>query len=122
MKKPNEYKYSSYCNNIFYTNTKLEQNIRKYMHVQESSKVDDDENFMFMENEVNKEEIARELIDKIMRENRITLKELSKNEDIIYLIIKKLKYANGISYRMIESLIRVNRKRLKQIEQKQEKG
>lgn len=119
VKKPNEYQYSSYGNNIFYTNTKIEQNIKKYMHVQESSKLNDDEDFMFMENEVDKEEIAKDLIDEIMKEKRVTRKELSKNDDIIYLIIKKLKYANGISYRMIENLIRVNRKRLKQIEQKQ---
>ncbi len=75
-----------------------------------------------MENEVNQEEIARELIDEILRRNEITQKELCENEDLIYLVIKKLKDENKISYRIIENLIKVNRKRLRRIEQKREKG
>lgn len=116
-KSPQEYQYSSYNNNIFYTGTELEKNIRKNLCLQNENKVlDKEDQFVFMENEVNKEEICKELVEEIITKNHITKEELCQNEALLRLAIKKLKYENSISYRMMETILGVNRKKLKRME------
>ncbi len=115
--QPKEYQYSSYNNNIFYTGTELEKNIRKNLCLQnENNVLDKEDQFVFMENEVNKEEICKELVEEIITKNHITKEELCQNEALLSLAIKKLKYENSISYRMMETILGVNRKKLKRME------
>lgn len=119
-KRPYEYKYSSCYNNIFYTDTELERNIKKNLYVQnESHDLNKDEAFMFMEDGENKEEICKEILKQIMVKNNITLKEFCQNEELLSLAIKKLKYENDISYRMMETILGINRKKLKRIESRE---
>lgn len=66
-----------------------------------------------------KEEICNEIIKEIMIKNHRTKEEIRQNDELIGLIIKKLKFENDISYRMLESVLGINRKRLKKIEEKQ---
>lgn len=66
-----------------------------------------------------KEEICNEIIKEIMIKNHRTKEEIRQNDELIGLIIKKLKSENDISYRMLESVLGINRKRLKKIEEKQ---
>ena len=97
-KKPNEYKYSSCYNNIFYTDTELERNIKKNLYVQnESHDLNKDEAFIFMEDGENKEEICKEILKQIMVKNNITLEEFRQSEELVSLAIKKLKNENNIS-------------------------
>lgn len=109
--KPQEYQYSSCYNNIFYTDTELERNIKKNLYVQ-----DEDDRFTLMEDNENKEEICKEIIEEIMIKNNITKEEFCQNKALLSLAIKKLKYENSISYRMMETVLGVNRKKLKRIE------
>lgn len=113
--KPNEYKYSSCCNNIFYTDTELERNVKKNMYMQDT----EEDKFDFMENEQNKEQICNDIIKEIMIENNVTKEEFAENEELINFTIRKLKDENDISYRMMESALGINRKRLRKIEKKQ---
>ena len=86
------------------------QDINQYMKIMK------DTQFVFMENEVNKEEICKELVEEIITKNHITKEELCQNEALLRLAIKKLKYENSISYRMMETILGVNRKKLKRME------
>lgn len=117
-KTPDEYKYSSFCNNIFYTNTEIERNVRKNMYVQENFKSSKEDEFILMENEQNDEELCYKILKEITSENNIKKDEIYQNENLIYLIIKKLKFENNISYRMLENVLGINRKRLRKIAEK----
>lgn len=120
-RKPNEYKYSSCCHNIFYANTQLENNIKKYMCIEENLILNDNQNFILMENEINKEQTANEIFEETIKENNVPKEKLGSNEELIYLLIRKLKYENAISYRMMENILGISRKKLRKIELKQEK-
>lgn len=119
--KASQYKYSSYNNNIFYTDTELEKNIKKYMYIEEPEKTtqNNEKSFIMMEEEQDKEQICNDLMKEIMRKNNMTKEDVIKNEELINIIIKKLKYENDISYRMIERALGINRKRLSRIEKRQ---
>lgn len=116
--KANEYRYSSCYHNAFYTDTELERNIKNNMYVQEFE-LSEEQNFILMEEGLDKEEICNEIIKEIMIKNHRTKEEIRQNDELIGLIIKKLKSENDISYRMLESVLGINRKRLKKIEEKQ---
>lgn len=120
-KKANEYKYSSCYNNIFYTGTELEKNIKQNMYVLEikDSHKKEEEKFILIENDENKEQIANDTLKEFIIENGITKEELCKNKKLITIVVKKLKNENGISYRMMENLLGINRKKLKRIEEMQ---
>lgn len=117
-KRAEEYKYSSYYHNIFNTGTELEENIRKNMYTSETD-LNKEEKFILMEDNQNKQEICKEIIKEFLVENNITKEELYRNEELISLIIRKLKDGNDISFRMIENTLGINRKRLRKIEGKQ---
>lgn len=114
--KANQYKYSSYDRNLFFTNTEIEKNIRKNMNLKEDSSLEPMQQFIFMENEQNKEEQCKELLQDILIEKNITKEELSQKEEMINLIIKRMKLECGISYRMLENILGINRKKLRKIE------
>ena len=118
-KKANEYKYSSCYNNIFYSDTELEKNIKQNMFVFESSDANknEEEKFILMENEENKEKIANDILEEIIIKNRITREEFFRRKELVAILIKKLKKDNGISYRMMEEIFGINRKKLKRIEE-----
>ena len=120
-KKASEYKYSSCYNNIFYTGTELEKNIKKNLYVQEESISTIEEDFTFMEDEQNKEQICSKRLSEIMIKNNITRNEFYQDEKLINSTIKKLKIENNISYRIMEKVLGINRKRLRKIENKYHK-
>ncbi len=113
--KESQYKYSSYHSNPFFTNTEIEKNIRKNINIRKEDSLKTKEQFIFMENEENKEEQGEELLQEILIEKNIKKEELMQ-EETIYLIIKRLKLEYGISYRMLENILGINRKRLRKIE------
>ncbi len=120
-KEANEYRYSSCHHNIFYRDTELERNIKNNMYVQQTKR-EEEQNFILMEEDFNKEEICNQIIKEIAMENHITKEEICQSNERIGLLIKKLKIQNNISYRMLESVLGINRKKLKRIEQEQIEG
>ncbi len=114
--KANEYPYSSCYHNIFYTDTELERNIKQNMYNQTIE--DPEEKFILLENERNKEQICIEAVKEAMLKNNIITKEdLYQNIKIMGRVIKELKNQEGISYRMMEEIWGINRKKLKQMEE-----
>lgn len=113
-KKANEYQYSSCYRNIFYTDTELERNVKKNMY-NEQTDLQEEEKFVLMENEKNKEQICQEIIKQTMLKNSLTKESLYQNEKVLGDIIRKLKQEEDISYRMMEKILGTNRKKLKKI-------
>ncbi len=111
--KANEYKYASCYDNIFYTDTELERNVKKNMY-NEQTNLQEEEKFVLMENEQNKEQICHEIIKETMLKNSLTKESLHQNEKVLGDIIRKLKQED-ISYRMMEKILGTNRKKLKKI-------
>lgn len=118
-KKANQYKYSSCCNNIFYTDTELERNIKKNMNLLEPIS-NQEQNFILMEDDQNKEQIGNEIIKEIITKNDVTKEELIQDEKLINFTIKRLKIENNMSYRRMETILGIDRKKLREIEKKQE--
>lgn len=114
--KPTEYQYSSCHKNIFYTNTQLEKNVKENMYFKETK---ENTSFVFMEDYENKEQICKETMEEIMIKNHLTKEDLYHNEQLVVDIAKKLKVENGISYRMIETELGINRKKLKKMVEQQ---
>lgn len=114
--KANEYKYSSCYHNIFYTDTELERNIKKNMY-NEPINLQEEEKFVLMENEQNQEQTCHEIIKDIMLKNSLTKENLCQNEKVMGDIIRKLRHEENISYRMMEKILGINRKKLRKMEE-----
>lgn len=112
----NEYKYSSCYKNIFYTNTEIEKKIRKIVNTNKENESREEQEFIFMENEANSEEQCKNILAEILTQNNITKKEFYENEKLINSTIRRLKIENNISYRAMENILGINRKRLRKIE------
>lgn len=116
-----EYKYSSLYNNIFYTDTELERSIKQNMYICENNEINCGykNEFRLIENDENKENIAREILEEIIIEHGITKKEFYDRKELIAIVVKKLKNEIGISYRMMGNILGIDRRKLKKIEEMQ---
>ncbi len=114
--KPEQYEYSSFKKNRFYTNTEIERNVRKFIVMREPEE-DEEQEFAFLEVERDKEQIGKELLQKTMEENHITKEELKNNIELLKRIVKNLNTNYNLSFRKIEKLLGVGRETLRKIVQ-----
>lgn len=112
--KPEKYNYSSYCKNIFYTNTELEKNVRKIIMGNDYQEDELDE-FDFLEIEQNKEERCKEILDKIITKNSIVQDDWKNDREWLKEIVKELKCNYDISFRTIEKVIGIGRETLRKM-------
>ena len=70
-----------------------------------------------MENEQNQEQTCHEIIKDIMLKNSLTKENLCQNEKVMGDIIRKLRHEENISYRMMEKILGINRKKLRKMEE-----
>lgn len=112
--KAKEYKYSSYNNNVFYTDTEIERNVRKFMYNKEFQENEDKE-FVFLENEQNKEQICNEIIQETIMENNISKQDFKKNKKLLREIVIKLNYEHDISFRTMEKTLGISRETLRRL-------
>lgn len=122
-KKANEYKYSSCYKNIFYSDTEIERKIKRIFHNQKKEKLyteedsDIEESFVLMEDDQTPEQICNDILDEIITKKEITKEELYKNEELLGLVIRKIKNQNNVSYRAMEKTLGINRRKLKKLEE-----
>lgn len=90
--------------------TELERNVKKKMYHEQSNLQEEEEKFVLMENGSNIEQTCREIIRETMLKSSLTKESLYQNEKVMRDIIRKLKQ-EGISYRMIEKIFGMNRKK-----------
>lgn len=111
---PSKYQYSSYNENYFEVKSSINNNIRKYI---ESKKFDKENNevFIFMEYEENKEQICIKLINEFALKNNIEVSKLKNNKHLVINLVKELRKEYKISYRIIEKQIGVGRETLRKL-------
>ena len=112
--KPENYKYSSYRKNIFYTGTEIEKNVRKIILAKDEQENEADE-FDLLEMEQDKEEKCKELIDKMITEKNIAQDNLRNDRELLREIVKQLKYNHDISFRTMEKVIGIGRETLRKM-------
>lgn len=112
--KPENYDYSSYRKNIFYTDTELEKNVRKIILAKDNQENESDE-FTLLEMEQDKEEKCKELLDKMMIENSIAQYNLRNDREWLRKIVKELKYNYDISFRTMEKVMGIGRETLRKM-------
>jgi len=86
--KAQEYKYSSCVENKFDEGTKIENNIRKLIYLQNISKDTYDE-FTFLEVERDKLEICKEVFGNLIKQEEIKQEDLINNKELLRIIVKK---------------------------------
>ncbi len=108
-----EYKYSSYSQNKFYTDTPIERKIRKFICGEE---VQEEYNeFVLLEDEQNKKQIHEEIFEELLQQKNITLKDLKNNKELLAKLVKKLKNDYKISFRSMERMIGIGRETLRKM-------
>lgn len=86
------------------------------MNADRESNLKEEQEFIFMENEADREEQCKDILAEILMRNNMTKKEFHENEELINSTIRRLKIENNISYRTMESILEINRKKLRRIE------
>lgn len=114
--KPEDYEYSSFRRNRFYTNTEIERNVRKFI-VMKDFQENEEQEFVFLEVGTDKEQLVKEILQKTMEENHITKEELKNNVELLRKIVKNLNVNYHLSFRKIEELVGVGRETLRKIVQ-----
>lgn len=112
--KAQEYKYSSCVENKFDEGTKIENNIRKLIYLQNISKDTYDE-FTFLEVERDKLEICKEVFGNLIKQEEIKQEDLINNKELLRTIVKKMKDNYKISFRTMEKVIGIGRETLRRI-------
>ena len=112
--KAQEYKYSSCVENKFDEGTKIENNIRKLIYLQNISKNTYDE-FTFLEVERDKLEICKEVFENLIKQEEIKQEDLINNKELLRTIVKKMKDNYKISFRTMEKVIGIGRETLRRI-------
>jgi len=111
---PSEYKYSSYNQNLFETNSLVNDNIRKYIE-DRKFKENDNSDFIFMEYDDNKEKICEKVINEFLLKNNIGIKDIKENKNLLKNLLYDLKNEYKISYRMMEKKLRIGRETLRKL-------
>lgn len=126
-KTKKEYKYSSYLqiyhqneNEIYETILKLlkQNDIKEIISKHNNKELD---NFEFIEDEENSkkqksEEICKKIISEFLQSKQIQLKDLKKQKGYLSEIVRRLKYDNNISYRIMEKQLNISRETLRNLE------
>lgn len=113
--KPENYKYSSYKFNMFKSDSIIEKSVRNFINFKMSNG-EDKEEFVFMENEEeDKIDICKRIINDIYEKYNIDNLQLSKNRKILLELIKKANIEHNVSLRMIEQETGISREKLRKI-------
>ena len=73
------------------------------------------EKYLFMDIDEDKNRECKNIIFKFLVDNKVTIKEIKMNKDIMKKIIVTLKDENNISLRKIAELLEVNRESIRKI-------
>lgn len=111
--KPEEYRYSSCNYNIFKKNNKLHNEIEKI--IEQMKQKNQYEEIYFIEDEIDKDQICKEIVKDALEKNNLKIDELNSNEEVLKTIVYRLKQENKISLRKIEEVLKINRKRLSKL-------
>ena len=113
--KPENYKYSSYKFNMFKSDSIIEKSVRNFINFKMSNG-EDKEEFVFMENEEeDKIDICKRIINDIYEKYNIDNLQLSKNRKILLELIKKANIEHNVSLRMIEQETGISWEKLRKI-------
>ena len=113
-KNPSEYRYSSYNNNRFESNSLISSKIREYINSRKF-KVKEDEAFVFMENEDNKKQICEEMLKEFMVQKNVDLNEIKCNKLLLLQLVQKMRDKDKISYDLIGKQIGISREKLRKL-------
>ena len=113
-KSPSEYSYSSYNNNRFESNSLISSKIREYINSRKF-KVNEDEAFVFMENEDNKKQICEEMLKEFMVQKNVDLNEIKCNKLLLLQLVQKMRDKDKISYDLIGKQIGISREKLRKL-------
>lgn len=111
---PSEYKYSSYNYNFFETSSLVNNNIRKYIE-DRKFKENDNDNFLFMEDDDNKEQICKEIINEFLLSNNAKISDIKENKNLLKILLCDLRNEYKVSYRMIEKELGIGRETLRKL-------
>lgn len=111
---PSKYKYSSYNYNLFETDSLVNNNIRKYIE-DRKFKGQENDNFVFMEDDDNKEQICKKIIDEFLLRNNTEISNIRKDKSLLKVLLCDLRNEYKISYRMIEKELGIGRETLRKL-------
>ena len=112
--KMSDYKYSSYNYNIFNNDGLINEKIRNLIYSKKKYITSDDD-YVFMEDDEDKDEVLKDIFNRVLKEKSISKTELINHRDILKNLVAKLKNENGISYRKIEKITGISREVLRKL-------
>ena len=114
-KKPSDYKYSSYNNNMFQGDIKIEKNIRNYVDLGKINNINyEDKDFVLMEEtEENKEQLCKDIIKDYLIKENINLDQIINNNNLLINLVRYLKEEYKISYRLSGKILGIKREKLR---------
>lgn len=115
---PEKYRYSSCIKNEF-EDKNLVEKINEIL--QNSTRKDDCNEFVLMEENENKEQLCKELIYDFVLLNDIDVKNLKNDKKLLKSIVVEMNKKYGISYRIMEKYLNIGRETLRKIVKRCEK-
>lgn len=116
--KKDEYEFSSYAKIYEKDQAKIQKRVGELL--EQSTEIaqtqEKEEKFNFLEDEKeNKEQICQTVICDFLRNKKLDLEMLKKDENTLIEMIKILKYDNNLSYRLIARYLKMSRERLRRL-------
>lgn len=116
--KKDEYEFSSYVKIYEKDQAKIQKRIGELLEqsIEIAQTQEKEEEFNFLEDEKeNKEQICQTVICDFLRNKKLDLEMLKKDENTLIEMIKILKYDNNLSYRLIARYLKMSRERLRRL-------